>query len=183
MSALPILTLKELKAVLPLDNAITEFDDLLKDCIAEATQGVSEYIRRPLITTKQIGKKFSGDGTNTLLLVPYLQSVESITINGTAVDLSTVVVDNDTGELTMTSGTFSEGTKNIVVSFTNGWPADAVPPTIKGGVKLYARYLYTLHRKDRVAVQSTSVGDQTTTYERGIPTDVIEMVGPHRLAM
>ena len=183
MSTLPVLTLKELKAALPLDNAVNEFDDLLKDCIAEATQGVSEYIRRPLLTTKNINKKFSGDGESTLLLVPYLQSVESITINGTAYDLTLVVVDNDTGELTMTSGTFTSGTKNILISFTNGWPVDQLPATIKGGVKMYARHLYNAHRKDRIGVSSVSVGDQSITYEKGIPQDVKELVGPHRIAV
>lgn len=129
-----------------------------------ATADLEQAIDVPFVQ-RTITETFSGDGkcAHALNSGP-VQSISSFTINGSAVDPLSYVLDTDSGIITFTSGSFDYGVKNVVISYVAGYdvqdgaklPADIVAAALNLG-----KAIHDLAVSNAIAASSVSLGPST----------------------
>lgn len=166
-------TLSELRATAPLTNvtlypsADLAWGRTVAEAALEDACGVA-FVPR-------YGRdKFDGPGTNDILLPPRLLSVESVTVGGTTVDVSTLELYRD-GRLYNPAG-WTEGRRNVVVKFTHGYRSP--PPRVGRAARLLAkRFLVQTPVSDRAISMTNEDGAiqyMVTAGVRGAVFDVPE---------
>jgi hypothetical protein len=96
-----------------------------------------------------------GDGRSSLLLPGYARSVTSVTVSGLAV---TEFVLSSAGILTLTAGTFTYGTQNVVVTYIENATPAGVPEDLKWAALEAARYKLK-ERDSRISSRTLSEFD------------------------
>jgi hypothetical protein len=116
------------------------------------------FVKRSVVETR------SGDGKSTLVLqnAPVV-SIDSFTVDGSAVAASAYALDADTGIIAMTSA-FNVGVKNVVIGYTCGYDVqdgDGLPSDIyRAGLDL-AKAIYDELASGAIAATSVSLGAST----------------------
>lgn len=141
--------------------------------MADAATAKLEQAIGVLFVKRSVTEVFSGDGkiAHALNNSPVV-SIDSFTIDGSTVDPSTYVFDAETGIITFTgattsapgfatSGGFSEGTKNVAVTYTTGYDVQdglALPADIVEAGLNWAKAIHDELVSNAVAAATVSLG-------------------------
>ena len=172
--ATDIVTVDQAKAHL---NILTTTSDTeLADFVSVASDLVEAAADRVWRDTDYVNESHKGGTDVVVLLHSPVAAVESVADDGSEVDAADYTVDLETGLIRLTSGRFTRGEGKVVVSYTAGVDAAAVPPLAQHAVLETLRHLWTTQRG--VTVRSTLSGDdyanQPTTY--ALPLRVVELI-------
>lgn len=148
---------------------VTGIDDSEDARLIIAADGATEELEKQTgvyFVQRSLTEVWSGDGkcAHALMNAPVI-SIDIFTINGSAVDASSYVFDEETGIITFTaSGVFCCGVKNIVVTYTAGYDiqdGDGLPSDVyRAGVDL-AKAIYDELAVGAIAATSVSLGAST----------------------
>jgi hypothetical protein len=185
-------SLDDVKGYLGLDaQGVTSQDALLTRLVSAASAWLEGEIGRVLGQTAITGETYSGDGTVYLRLRngPVI-SVQSLTIDGAPVvqqtaDVEGWVLQDDTLYLAgaasgvgmlitgpygqafsptlLTTLRYTVGKANVVVSYTAGYPLDAIPGDLRQAAVELACDAY--NRRSRLGVMSKVVGGESVTFQ------------------
>lgn len=129
--------------------------------------------------------KIDGDGTVELQLRFPIVSITSISNDGTAVvETTNYEKYPETGLVVLTDGSaWVSGHKKITITYSYGYEASELPRDI-----ISAATMWVCKRMDdiiekRVGVASVSRGDESISYEKGMPGSVKELLAPYVLSM
>ena len=160
-------------------------DDALLDVIIKAvTMQVEQFCNR---TFESVSYEDTYDGDNEITLYLHhrpVTAISSVVITDSA-GIDTTIASSDytryekVGKIVLTEGdAFTKGNLNVAISYTAG--ETTLPPVVKlAGMKL-VRWYYRKWGDNRDGVSSESVGDQTINYEREMPAEIKQMLGPYR---
>lgn len=129
-----------------------------------ATAEIEQLVDVPFVK-RSITETFSGDDkiAHALKNAPIV-SIDSFTIDGSAVASADYVLDEEFGVVTFTSGTFTLGVKNVVVTYTAGFDVQdgpALPSDIvRAGLDL-AKAIHDELVSNAIAATSVSLGPST----------------------
>lgn len=163
-----LITLPELKRYLGIKDAETGKDDLLIDCINEASDMINDHCNRPLKSADYV-HYLNGQGGDTLSL-PYYPVTEVTEIKTIAYDgsedallsgsdtVSNTVVLDDSSLFLRKGYYFPRGRKNIKVSYSAGY--EDIPNDVKKVCKEVAAMIYKESKggEDKLGVRSESKG-------------------------
>lgn len=131
-------TLAELRALPDVSSTTTYPDARVEAVSAYITAVMDREIFGPIGTTGQlvgfvprsVTETLDGNGGGPLVLgTPYIRSLTSVTVGGTAVATSDLVANG--GVLRYTSGaTWTSGTQNVIVTYSAGY-AETPPADVK----------------------------------------------------
>lgn len=170
-SAVPLADVKR-----HLDMTTTENDAELQAFI-DAAEARLTYEVGPL-TAASVTEKHDG-GRDRLLLHTYpIVTVDAVTINGAALDVTTLDVDGASG---IVYGTFNGGRRGVIVSYTAG--RTTLPADLRQAVLELVAHLWESQRGSAPAAGGFGDTDPppTGTFP-GLPYAVQKLIEPHRRA-
>lgn len=178
-----IITLDDAKLHLRISDDVTDHDQILQQLIDGASQAIASYCGRLFMITTETAKKLDGDGTDTLLLKYPVQSISSLSNDGTAVVVTTNYELYETiGRVVLTDGTvWVNGRKTVTITYTYGYSIDDIPRDVVSACLYLVASKFQAFQQDRIGVTSKTFGDQSISYERGIPKEVRELLIPWQI--
>jgi len=143
-----------------LDLTETTKDTLLARLITAASTWIKSWTNRDF-TSGSYTQKLDGNDSDGIILDQFpITAVSALSIDGTAVDLSTVTWDGPL--LMLTDGnTFNLGKQNVVVSYTAGFAA--IPADIEQACIEIVAWRYT--ERQRVQQSSKSMGGEVVSFQ------------------
>jgi len=143
-----------------LDLTETTKDTLLARLITAASTWIKSWTNRDF-TSQSYTQTLDGNDAAGIMLDQYpVTAVSAISVDGAAVDLSTVAWDG--ALLMLTDGsTFDLGTRNVVVTYTAGFPA--VPADIEQACIEIVAWRYT--ERQRIQQSSKSMGGEVVSFQ------------------
>lgn len=123
--------------------------------------------------TRSVTETFSGSGkTRHALKYAPIVSITTFTIDGVAVSSSSYVLDSETGIITFTSGEFTEGAMNVIVTYTAGYdvqdgaalPGDVYRATLDLGKAIHDELVSNAIAATTVSVGPMSMVVKATAY-------------------
>jgi hypothetical protein len=130
------------------------------DATAEIERELDLYF-----VTRTVTETFSGDGkTARALSNSPVGAITTFTIDGSAVAAANYVLDADTGIITFTSGGFSSGIKNVVVTYTAGYDVQdgaALPSDIVRAALDLGKAIHDELVANAIAASTVSLGPST----------------------
>ena len=136
-----LVSLEDVKTHLNVPDSVgTQYDEELRGVIAAATAACADYTGRTLIRTS-VTETYSGGASSIILRRTPVQSITSVTENGSAVTAFVLDEDGILYRGTTTSiSTWSPGVKNISVTYVAGY-AD-VPTAFRMAVLRMCEHLW-----------------------------------------
>ena len=162
----------------------TKWDAVIDEEIDAVSQGIVDYCGRTFLA-EDLTASIDGDGTAELQLRFPIISITSILNNGTAVVVTTnYEMYSDTGLVVLTDGTgWATGRKKIAVVYRYGYELDDLPRVIVSAATQWVCKKLDDIQNHRIGVSSVSVGDESISYEKGMPKEIQAMVNPYVLAI
>lgn len=166
-------TTAEARKVKPLDNTTTYPDadiDAMRITVEEALEHACGVAFEPRTVTE----RFDGTGTTDLLARPRPTAVSSATVDGEAIDASSLLTYRD-GRI-YHSGKWTAGRGNVSITYTHGYAT--VPGRVKrAAILLTKRFLVDSPLSDRTTQITNEDGTEVliTAGVRGAVTDVPEV--------
>jgi hypothetical protein len=161
-------SLADLKIYLQLLTSTTAADAELTRLLDVASVSVEQYLERTLLSASHTERR-SGSGLDTLLLrdTP-VSAVASLTIDGVAVAASNGTTDGylfENQSIFLTCGrVFTPGRRNVLVTYTGGYAANAMPADITHAVIEIAAQAY--REKEWIGFTSKSLAGETVAFAR-----------------
>jgi len=158
----------------------TASDGTIAILIAEASDYLTSQLSRVIVSTAVVDQY---DGRNNLVLTlrrwPII-SVASVVIDGVTIPQSTGA--NVSGwyvcairEIAMRGQySFSRGFGNVVVTYTAGYAADAIPAKFTRGCE--SLVMHWFRQLDRIGQASKVVAGETVAFSLGMPDDVKRLI-------
>lgn len=177
-----LVLLDEVKDALQFSD--TTWDAVLEDEIDAVSQAIGDYCCRSFEAHTLTAEKIDGDGTVELYLRCPIISITSVSNDGVSVVETTNYEQySERGLVVLTDGTaWASGRKTITVTYRYGYEADDMPRAIVSAARLWTIKRWQDVKHLRVGVSSVSRGDETITYEKGMPQEVQRLIDPYRLA-
>jgi hypothetical protein len=180
VASLPIVDVEDVKSALEITDESAN-DQLI--VLVEAISGaVEDYLGRPVVA-RNVTESVDGDGTDMLLLKPYLISVTTVVIDDITVTAATQrVFYPKTGEVRLLDRVFTSGSQNIDLVYRHGWEPDDIPNQIKRATVKWcvSEWLSTKH--DRVGVTTKSDTQNSISYALSeIPIGIETLLNPWRI--
>jgi hypothetical protein len=143
---------------------VTPDDGRYAAMVDAATAEFEQMIDVPFVL-RSLTDTFSGSGkcAHALANSP-VQSITSFTIDGSAVDPSTYLLDTNSGIITFTSGSFNCGIKNCVVTYQAGYDVQdgsALPSDIVRAVLDLAKAIHDELVSNVIAASTVTLGAST----------------------
>jgi hypothetical protein len=160
-----LFSLAALKTWLKVQLPDVSFDQQIAICGDAASEELESETGR-IFVKRSVALRLDGSGKCEMALpgARPLVSIDSFTINGSPVDSSQYVFDADTAIVTFTSGQFSAGLKNVVLSVTAGFDVQdgtGLPRDVyRAGLDL-AKAIYDEYGAGAIAASSVSIGPST----------------------
>lgn len=166
-------TLKQLKDWLGEEG--DKADDRLTAFLTRGSAFVNTYCRRTFESTTYTDELYDGSGTDVLLLNAWpATAVASLAEYGSALTVGSdpsanpdVLLYGDEGMLVRPGGIFIRGRRWYKVTYTAGYASDNMPAVVLEAALNYAALLNK--EKDRVGMNSKTMGQQITSYTRELP--------------
>lgn len=172
--ATDIVTADQAKAHL---NILTTTSDTeLAYFVGVASDLVEAAAGRVWRDTDYVNESHKGGTDAVVLLHSPVADVDSVIDDGSEIDAGDYTVDYETGLIRLTSGRFTRGEGKVVVSYTAGVDAAAVPALAQHAVLETVRHLWTTQRGTvvRNQISGDDYSGQGTTYM--LPMRVVELV-------
>jgi|CXWL01.1.fsa_nt_gi hypothetical protein len=176
-----IITAQDVKLALKIADETESFDEVIDDIVSGVSQGIEDFLGRP-VAARNVSESLDGDGTDTLLLKPYLESVTTVTIDSITIAAGDRVFYPKTGKVQLKYTSFTCGLQNVALAYRHGWETQDIPKSIKRGAVLWCLHHFKLTDKNRIGVNSVTAGDQTISFTASMPADVRELLTPYMLA-
>ena len=136
----------------------TTDDALLADLIAQSSEFIRSVLSREVLTAQYIETR-DGNGADTILVSNYpITVIDSVTVDGRAVTGALF----DAYSVTLPSGYFTKGRKNVTIQYHAGLaaiPADVAQVCIELVAKKY-------RERDRIGTLSRTLAGEIVTYEK-----------------
>ena len=176
-----IVNLSVVKSALAISSTDGTHDELLNTLISSVSEAAEQFIGRSIVAKVETAKLYDGDGTDTLLVEPPIIKVTTLLNDSVAIPSTDYNLYAQTGRIVWTKGLFSDGPQTVSLTYTHGWNVEDIPAPIKLAVLKWVCYEWYEFSKDRIGVSSKSAGDETITYEKGIPEEARQLLMPYRI--
>lgn len=161
-----LVELADVKDYLNIKREEIDFDNLLKGLISGVSEEVQTVICREVFINTEYTETRDGNGAASLVLdhSPITADITSIVISETAVTSSYIKTYKKDGRVVLTSGVFTEGTQNIVITYTAGYGADIanLPADLKLGVKKLIKAEYLSSHVANINIPPEDMGDMVS---------------------
>lgn len=176
-------TRDRVKAYLNLSD--TTWDTVIDDEIDAVSQAIEKHCNRTFGLATLTAEKIDGDGTEELQLRFPVVSITSISNDGTSVVVTTnYELYSSTGLVVLTDGTvWTSGRKKITITYRYGYDQQDLPPDIVSAATLWTMKRFSDVKENRIGVSSVTRGDETISYEKGMPREVAERLAPYVLPL
>lgn len=176
-------TRDRVKAYLNLSD--TTWDTVIDNEIDAVSQAIEKYCGRTFGVADITAQKIDGDGTEELQLRFPIVSLGSISNNGTAVvETTNFEKYANEGLLVLTDGTvWASGRKKITITYRYGYAQNDLPPDVVSAATLWTMKRFSDVKENRIGVSSVTRGDETISYEKGMPKEVQERLAPYVLGL
>ena len=176
-------TLDIVKANLNLSD--TTWDEVLLGAIDAVSRAIEDYCGRSFIARTLTAEKIDGDGTAELQLRFPVIRIDSLSNDGTAVvETTNYELYSDTGLVVLTDGSaWASGRKKLTITYRYGYEFDDLPRAITAAANLWTMKHFSDIKENRVGLSSVTRGDETVSYEKGMPREVKALVDPYVLAI
>jgi hypothetical protein len=182
--AAPNLTLTTLDEVKDMLNFSDDtHNDRLEAEILAVSQAIEDYCNRTFMERTLSSEKIDGDGTIELRLRYPIIEISSISNDGVSVVETTNYEQYArTGLVILTDGTiWANGHKKITITYRYGYAYDDLPRSIRSAANLWVMKRFSDIRENRVGVINVNRGDESLTYEKGMPTEVKRLVDGYKI--
>jgi uncharacterized phiE125 gp8 family phage protein len=172
LAAGDLTTVEKVRSYLKLPDL--EDDEWLTELVTQASQEVKTALGRDILAADYT-HAFDGDDEQEIVLRQYpVQTVTSVSVDGTAVPARTVVSEGGwvlSGDAVHLVGyRFTRGTQNVVVVYRAGYAA--VPDDLERAVILQAALAYS--DRDRFGKQSVNLNGESVSFNGGLVKSVID---------
>lgn len=159
-----LVEIADVKDYLNIKREDVDYDVLLKNLITGISAEVENVICQRVFINVEYTETRDGNGSSSLVLdhAPITEDITSIVISDTAVTSSYIKTYKPEGRVILTSGVFTEGTQNIVITYTAGYGANiaALPADLKLGVKKLIKAEYLSSHTENINIPPEDIGDK-----------------------
>ena len=191
-SAVALVSLDEMKRYMKIPPPGTDELDVLADLINDASAWASSYTGRNFLQANYT-EFYDGDGSNMLILNNYpVVSLTSINDDparvfgaSSNIDISIQVqIRKDSGVVRLWTYAFNQGSGNVKVVYSAGYPLASVPYDLRLAVKKIVAHQYRHgFASGHIGVRQETVGDKTVSIiEDAMPKDAKEILDGYRIA-
>jgi hypothetical protein len=187
-SDLLLTTREDAKAYLDLTE--DTWDSVIEAEIDAVTVAIEVFCNRTFLRRTLTAEKIDGpqsdewDSTELQLRYPII-SITSITNDTVSVvETTNYEMYPDSGLVVLTDGTgWAGGHKKITITYSYGYERDDLPGDIVSAANLWVMKRLKDIQEKRVGVTSVTKGDQTISYEKGMPTEVKRLIEPYVIVL
>lgn len=177
-----LLDLETVKRWLQVPTADTTQDDILKECINDASDIIEQRTSRKL-KSQSVTEYHTGRNQNRLLFKQWpATAIAEVWIDNDSVftDLSRKLDSglyriSDGIELVLIGRLFPRGENNVKVVYTAGYSAP-IPATLERAAKLLVEFFYQSRTDRRLGQTSKSKGGENVGFVDGYPKEIIELI-------
>lgn len=187
LKAYALCTLARCKRHIGISEADTSNDELLTDLINEATDAIETRCNRRFLLTSY-SEWVDGEGDDELFLKNFpIISVSSLVDGETTLTERESVTDDgfvvydEEGYIWNDSG-FSQGHKNISISYVAGYASDSYPEDLVKGAVLLVSHWYNVRGAEGIEAERTP-GGYSVQYAKDIddiPSEILSLVIPYK---
>lgn len=162
----------------------TDKDEIIDAEIDAVSSAIEDYCNRTFVARSITAEKIDGDGTVELQLRFPIISIGTV-VNDTITVVETTNWEQyaESGLVVLTDGTaWAGGIKKITITYRYGFNDGDLPRSVVSAANLWAMKRFSDVKENRVGVSSVTRGDESISYEKGMPKEVRSMVDPYRLA-
>jgi len=196
LKANALVTLAITKDYLEIPIATTAYDIRLERLINAASQAIAKKTRRVLVTTTHTEYQ-DGRASNKILLHEYpitggpasgntkpqlAIDSGSVFAASSIIDPAQYQVDNEIMITFIKGGIFSKGYHNIQIIYEAGegdLGLETIPSDLEQACLDYVLWLYDMNTDRHIGQTTKSKGGESTTYDLGIPSHVIDLLEPY----
>lgn len=177
-----MVTLEEAKKFLGLSEKSVEKDSMVQALITISLRLMETYTGLTFTEETAASKTFDGTGDDYIKLsAPIaIDDITDISIDGTSATLADFYVEDN--YLYYEGGTFTEGTRNIIVTGTWGYNIDDWPKDLWLAQQMILTWLFQ-NNKDEIAITTRVYQSQTTTLTKQIPLPAIILLDNWKLSV
>ena len=191
-SAVALVSLDEMKRYMKIPPPGTDELDVLADLINDASAWASSYTGRNFLQANYT-EFYDGDGSNMLILNNYpVVSLTSINDDparvfgaSSNIDISIQVqIRKDSGVVRLWTYAFNQGSGNVKVVYSAGYPLASVPYDLRLAVKKIVADQYRHgFSAGHVGIKAENIGDKSITFsEEAMPKDAKDILDGYRIA-
>jgi len=178
-----LISLQDAKDALNIPASSTSNDDELRLFVSAATQ-VIEYLAGNILT-QTVSDVFDGGYSTVLLTQQPINSVTSVTENGTTLPAASYAVNLAAGTVSRIIGTtwysFLPGKQNVTVNYSTG--SAIVPASVQLAARELVRHWWQFGQQgNRPAFGASTIGEYDGIMVNGyaVPNRVIQLLAPHQ---
>lgn len=180
-----LLDLPTVKRWLQVATADTSQDDILNECINDAS-GVIEQRTSRLLKSQSVTEYHNGRNANRLLFKQWpVTAVAEVWIDSSSefTDLQNKLASSlyrivDGIELVLIGRLFPKGENNIKVVYTAGFTAP-LPAALERAAKLLVEFFYQSRTDRRLGQTTKSKSGENVSYVDGYPKEIIDLIEPY----